>query len=76
MKITVGKYDITIFKEKKYGYFEHHEAEIEGGLWFDQNNQLEDYDGVLYLHDEVINGIEELAYKVPKEIKELKKDKA
>lgn len=34
MKTAVGNYDITILEQKNYGYFEHSNEEIEGGLMF------------------------------------------
>ena len=74
MKTTVGKFDITIIEDKNYGYFEHSGMEIEGGLWFDGDKKLEDYDGVIFLPDEVIEGIEKLGYKVPDDTKELHRD--
>ena len=50
-------YDIRIDPKSKYGYFEHNELgdESGGGLWFDKEFNLIDYDGVYFLPSEVKN---------------------
>ena len=57
-----------------YGYFEIHDTETggdnwyaSGGLWFECNKELQDYDGVFQLIPQVIELIRELGYKVSEE---------
>ncbi len=56
-RIGTQNYDIGIDPKSLYGYFEHNELgdESGGGLWFDKNFQLIDYDGVFFLPSEVKN---------------------
>ena len=55
--IGTQNYDIRIDPKSLYGYFEHNELgdESGGGLWFDKEFQLIDYDGVFFLPSEVKN---------------------
>ena len=55
IKLGTQNYTIEIDERSKYGYFEHNELgdESAGGLWFDNNLKLSDYDGVACLPDEV-----------------------
>ncbi len=66
-KSIVGDYDIGIEPGTNHGWFEHHKLgeEAGGGLWFDEEGILEDYDGVFNLPEDVVKGIRELGYKVP-----------
>ena len=54
-KIGTQNYTIEIDPKSAYGFFEHNELgdESAGGLWFDNNLQLVDYDGVYFLPSEV-----------------------
>lgn len=56
-KIGTQNYTIEIDPKALYGYFEHDELgdESAGGLWFDKNFNLIDYDGVFYLPSEIKN---------------------
>jgi hypothetical protein len=56
-KIGTQNYTIEIDPKSLYGYFEHDTLgdESGGGLWFDKNFQLIDYDGVFFLPSEVKN---------------------
>ena len=56
-KIGTQNYTIEIDTKAKYGYFEHDTLgdESGGGLWFDKNLSLIDYDGVYFLPSEVKN---------------------
>lgn len=55
--IGTQNYDIRIDPKALYGYFEHNELgdESGGGLWFDKQFNLIDYDGVYFLPSEVKN---------------------
>ena len=66
-KSVIGDYDIGIIPGTNRGWFEHHTygEEAGGGLWFDKDGGLEDYDGVQILPEGVVKGIRELGYKVP-----------
>ncbi len=68
-KIIKGKYDIRIWvdNDTHRGYFEHqHYGEDLGGvLWFSKKTLI-DYDGVYALPADVIAGIRELGFVVPK----------
>ena len=66
-KSVVGKYDIGIIPETKTGWFEHHiyGEDKGGGLWF-RDDELIDSDGLYSLPKEVVTGIEELGFVVPK----------
>ena len=57
VKMGTQNYTIEIDTKSKYGYFEHNEIgdESAGGLWFDEQMQLVDYDGTFYLPTEVLN---------------------
>ena len=58
-RTTIGTQNYTIGIDAKalYGFFEHNELgdESGGGLWFDKEFQLIDYDGVFELPSEVKN---------------------
>ena len=60
--VSTKHYEIKISTESHYGYFEHKERgdESAGGLWFggfkgfgDDHKELQDYDGVYELPEEV-----------------------
>lgn len=55
LDISTEKYMIEIDTCAKYGYFEHkiYGDERGGGLWFDDQNMLVDYDGVSSLPAQV-----------------------
>lgn len=67
IKSVVGDYDTGIIPETNRGCFEHHihGEDAGGGLWFDEDGNLEDYDGVQILPEDVVKGIRELLRKVP-----------
>jgi len=56
-KLGTQNYSIEIDTKAKYGYFEHDRLgdQSGGGLWFDKNLTLTDYDGVYDLPSEVRN---------------------
>jgi len=63
------KYDVGIAEKTDNGWrgwFEHHiyGEDAGGGLWFDEDGVLEEYDGVYSLPKDVIKGIEELGFEV------------
>ena len=64
--INIGKFTIAVDSVAQYGYFEHdtYGDEFGGGLWFDDDGCLDDYDGVCELPDEVVKGIKDLGYKI------------
>jgi len=57
LKLGTQNFTVDIDVKKKYGYFEHDTLgdECGGGLWFDNDLKLEDYDGVFELPSEVKN---------------------
>lgn len=61
------KYDVCIYSDGSYGYFEnwHYGEEDGGGLWF-ENGELVDFDGVSFLPDCVADSIIELGFAVDK----------
>ena len=56
-KLGTQNYTIDIDVKNKYGYFEHDTLgdQSGGGLWFDKDLKLIDYDGVFELPSEVKN---------------------
>lgn len=61
----VGKWYVAISPSKCYGYFEHDEEGEGGGLWFDGDKRLIDYDGVFMLPHDVAAAIRQAGYIVP-----------
>lgn len=59
LRLGTQNYDIGVDTKAKYGYFEHNELgeDSAGGLWFDNNLILVDYDGVYFLPSEVKNAL-------------------
>ena len=68
-KKDTKSFHVEISTSKKYGWFEHHTRgdECGGGLWFDNELRLIDYDGVFELPKEVIQAIRDLGCSVSKE---------
>jgi len=62
-------FSVVIDTADKYGYFEHHHQgdDYAGGLWFDDQRELIDYDGVFELPAEVCNFLKEKGFKVADE---------
>ena len=63
LEVTVG------INNEGYGWFEFLDVETsgenwyaEGGLWFNDNKELTDYDGIFCLPDFIIQKLEELGY--------------
>lgn len=59
-------YSIGIYPDENRGWFEHykHGDEQGGGLWFNSDKELTDYDGISSLPLEVVEAIRGLGYKV------------
>ncbi len=57
LKMGTQNYTVEVDTKAKYGYFEHDYLGdgSAGGLWFDGDLKLEDYDGVYELPSEVKN---------------------
>jgi len=57
MKLGTQNFTIGVDIKAKYGYFEHDTLgdNCGGGLWFDKDLVLQDYDGVFELPSEVKN---------------------
>ncbi len=55
--LSTPKFVIKVNTRTLYGYFEHVDLgeEYGGGLWFDEDMKLKDYDGVYFLPDDVRN---------------------
>ncbi len=62
LKTQVKQWIIEISPSTHYGYFESENTGNGGGLWFDENKSLIDYDGVFELSKSVIQAIESLGY--------------
>lgn len=60
--ITCGNWLVEISPDSNYGYFENQNTGAGGGLWFDSDKCLMDYDGVFELSKHVIQCIESLDY--------------
>lgn len=60
--LTTVKYTVGIDSNANYGYFQNDITGTEGGLWFNSNKELTDYDGVFELPNEVILMIESLGF--------------
>jgi hypothetical protein len=57
INLSTNKFEIWINTETKYGWFEDNifGDENGGGLWFDEDMKLKDYDGVYFLPTDVRN---------------------
>jgi hypothetical protein len=57
LRLGTQNFTVCVDTNKKYGWFEHDRLgdDCGGGLWFDKNLTLEDYDGVYDLPSEVKN---------------------
>ena len=57
INLSTNKFEIWINTETKYGWFEDNifGDENGGGLWFDEDMKLKDYDGVYFLPNDVRN---------------------
>lgn len=64
LKTQAGHWEIGIDPVECYGYIEDDRNGNGGGLWFDANKTLIDYDGVFALPNKVIAAIEALGYNV------------
>ncbi len=60
--IESNRWLVEIDSSANYGYFENNRNGNGGGLWFDDNKCLIDYDGVFELSKEVIASIELLGF--------------
>lgn len=66
LKETTRNYEVMVDPFNKYGYFEHliYGDARGGGLWFDSEDKLVDYDGVFFLPEQVINALLGFGYIV------------
>lgn len=69
LKSQEGIFEIGIDTKANYGYFEHITLgdEYGGELWFDDNKNLIDYDGIFSLPKEVITELRKHGYYISKE---------
>lgn len=69
MRFQTKNYYGEIAPDKCRGWFDHEEYgdECGGSLWFDNNMNLTDYDGVIELPKEVIQVIREMGFHVGEE---------
>ena len=69
MRFQTKNYYGEIAPDKCRGWFDHEEYgdECGGSLWFDNNMNLTDYDGVIELPKEVIQVIRDLGFYVGEE---------
>ena len=65
-KKQIGKFDVKIASDSNYGCFEHDDygEDLGGGLWFNDEDELVDFDGMHILPVEVARAIIDLGYKV------------
>lgn len=61
---TVGKIEVGIMRSENRGYIEHEIHGEQGGLWFNSDKELIDYDGVCQLSKNTIAAIRQLGYIV------------
>jgi len=61
-----GNYEIGIDETAKRGYFENVKKGGDGGLWFNADKELIDYDGYACLPMSVIRAIRSMGYTVCK----------
>lgn len=66
LRATEGKWEVVVSPTTKYGYFEHSVHGEGGGLWFDKDKRVEDYDGVGILPKDVVKALRSLGYIVPR----------
>ncbi|NUW26992.1 hypothetical protein HUX57_09965 [Arcobacter butzleri] len=64
--VNTKNYSIGIYPDENRGWFEHYKYGDEqgGGLWFNSDKELTDYDGISSLPLEVVEAIRGLGYKV------------
>ncbi len=64
--VNTKNYSIGIYSDENRGWFEHYKYGDEqgGGLWFNSDKELTDYDGISSLPLEVVEAIRGLGYKV------------
>ena len=64
IKVDNGEYTIEIDTTEHYGCFEHNKLgdESAGGLWFDDNGVLVDYDGVFELPHSVVGSLKFMGF--------------
>jgi hypothetical protein len=57
--LHTARFEVGIHDDRKHGWFEHNELgdECGGGLWFDNDGALIDYDGVYELPSEVVQAL-------------------
>lgn len=57
VNLSTNKFEIWINTDARYGWFEDKRLGDEngGGLWFDEDMKLKDYDGVYFLPNDVRN---------------------
>lgn len=69
MRFQTKNYYGEITPDTHCGWFDHEEygEECGGGLWFDNNMNLTDYDGVIELPKEVVQAIRDLGFYVGEE---------
>lgn len=72
--VRMGSQNFEVYYDpvSKYGYFEHIELgdNCGGGLWFDEKNNLIDYDGVAVLPREVRDTLQRFNMIHPDEVED------
>lgn len=65
LKTTTGEYEVVIYPERNYEYFEHVRLGDmkSGGLWFNKDKELFEFDGAYFLPLDVAKSIIALGYK-------------
>lgn len=65
--INTKRFEVGIHDDRKRGWFEHHEYgdEYGGGIWFDDDGVLYDYDGIGgYLPAEILDALQAEGFNV------------
>lgn len=63
-KLPTKNWTVEIDNNENYGCFEHNKTGVGGGLWFDEDKVLIDYDGVFELPEEVKSTLKEHGYGI------------
>lgn len=64
VQVQADGYTIEIASADCYGYFENDKTGDGGGLWFDENKVLFDYDGVFSLPKKVADALISAGYVI------------
>ena len=67
VRVTIGDMEVGMWNKDR-GYFQHqYNEDLCGGLWFDDEHRLCDYDGAYSLPEEAVKIIRQIGFVVPDE---------